>query len=94
MYISVHPPTHRHELDAHAERDDELVAGDGGEERPHARRRLLQPHGEALEYGVQAERQDGEELSEVGGGAAARADSVPVQVAVAVSCGRRKRSIG
>ena len=38
----------RDELDAHAERDDELVRGDGGEERPHVLHVLLQSHGQAL----------------------------------------------
>ena len=63
--VTMYEPTHRDELDAHAEGDDELVGGDGGEEGPDAGRRVLQPHGEALEDGVQAQRQHGEELAQL-----------------------------
>ena len=40
---------HGDELDAHAERDDALVQGDGDEQRPHILRVLLQSDGEALQ---------------------------------------------
>ena len=50
------------QLDADAEWHDKLVRAHGGEEDPDALRVILQSHGQTLKDGVQAQRQDCQEV--------------------------------
>ena len=51
-----------YQLDAHAECHDKLVRADGGKEDPNPLHIFLEPDGQALKDGVQAQGQDGEKV--------------------------------